>query len=120
MTRYFRLILPLFCALCLTFTACEKEDNPNINWGGTDQPKPKPNPTPDQPTPQPSPQLDAQGRADAARLEMPALTGENGELFIVHRVINPHGPDSILNYAYAYLPQSFHSRWVAFRFDAQT
>gem|GEM_PF-4596319 len=34
MTRYFRLILPLFCALCLTFTACEKEDNPNINWGG--------------------------------------------------------------------------------------
>ena len=121
MTRYFRLILPLFCALCLTFTACEKEDNPNINWGGgTDQPKPKPNPTPDQPTPQPSPQLDAQGRADAARLEMPALTGENGELFIVHRVINPHGRDSILNYAYAYLPQSFHSRWVAFRFDAQT
>ena len=91
------------------------------------QPKPKPQPkpeipstTPDSPTPTPSPKLDAQERADAARLEMPALTGENGELFIVHRVGNPHGRDSIVNYAYAYLPQSFHSRWVAFRFDAQT
>ena len=128
MTRYFRLILPLFCTLCLTFTACDKEDNPNINWGGgKEQPRPNPQPKPedpsgkpDTPTPTPSPQLDTQGRADAARLEMPALTGENGELFIVHRVGNPHGRDSIVNYAYAYLPQSFHSRWVAFRFDAQT
>ena len=116
MTRYFRLILPFFCILCLTFTACEKEEEPNINWGGgKEQPQPKPQPkpeipstAPDNPTPTPSPKLDAQGRADAARLEMPALTGENGELFIVHRVGNPHGRDSIVNYAYAYLTQSFH------------
>ena len=46
------------------------------------QPKPEdPSGKPDNPTPTPSPQLDTQGRADAARLEMPALTGENGELF---------------------------------------
>ncbi|RKV80187.1 MAG: DNA/RNA non-specific endonuclease [Alloprevotella sp.] len=143
MTSRFILLFSLCCALCFTFSACEREDNPNIHWEDntkpdlpapqpqpSPEPSPKPSPEPSpQPNPQPSPNnpspspalpLNAQQREDAARMEMPLLTGENGELFIVHRVANPQGRDSIVNYAYAYLPQSYHSRWVAFRFDAQT
>lgn len=118
-----RIFLPLLCACALTFVACDKDDNPDVNWGnGKSQPQPtptpQPNPTPSQPTTPAT--LTPADRLAAARLEMPALTGQDGELFVVHRVALSGQRDSVVNYAYAYLPQSFHSRWVAFRFDAQT
>lgn len=123
MKRLSHYFLPLLFASACLLTACDKEDEPNINWGGgteQPQPQPQPQPNPDNPTPNPTPQLDARAQQDAARMEMPALTAQDGELFIVHRVAAPNGGDSIVNYAYAYHPQSYHSRWVAFRFDAQT
>lgn len=109
-------LLILFAALTLVFTACDKEDRPDINWGQGGSVKPTPTPVPD-PLPTPGSQTD---RA-ASRLEMPALTDNPGEVFIVHRVAPSGGDkDSIVNYAVAYDGRRFHSRWVAFRFDAQT
>lgn len=52
---------------------------------------------------------------------MPQLTGGDGELFIVHRTAPTTAQgDSVVNYAYAYDIERFHSRWVAFRFDGNT
>lgn len=109
-----RLILALLC-LSLTLIACDKENTPEVNWGTT------PSPTPD-PTPQILPgKLSEANRRAALRMEMPLLTGNDAERFLVHRVApSAPGRDSILNYAVAYDATLFHSRWVAFRFDTDT
>ena len=117
-----RLLLALLC-LSLTFVSCDKENNPDINWGspGTTPPKPSPTPTPD-PTPSPTPgKMSEANRRAALRIEMPQLTGDAAERFLVHRVApSSNSRDSILNYAVAYDATLFHSRWVAFRFDTDT
>lgn len=73
----------------------------------------------EQPSPPPVPPTSLV--RDAARLEMPKLTGAASELFVVHRTA-PSRPqaDSVVNFAYAYDVERMHSRWVAFRFDSDT
>lgn len=93
--------LPLFVVL---ISACSADKNDYELNGGTS------------PLPHPTPQT-----GDTARLEMPELTRESHELFVVHRTAPPRsGADSVVNYAYAYDTRHYHSRWVAFRFDADT
>ena len=114
-----RLLLALLC-LSLTLVACDKEQKPEVNWGNSGT-TPTPAPTPD-PTPHITPgKMSEANRLAALRIEMPLLTGDAAERFLVHRVA-PAAPgrDSILNYAVAYDATLFHSRWVAFRFDTDT
>lgn len=57
----------------------------------------------------------------AARIEMPRLSGNSSEIFVVHKTAPSHsGGDSVVNYAYAYDKREYHSKWVAFRFDGDT
>lgn len=51
-----------------------------------------------------------------ARLEVPKV--ESGNIFIQHST--KEGNDSVMAYCLEYNPSKFHSRWVAFRFDALT
>lgn len=50
------------------------------------------------------------------RIEVPAL--KNGNIFIQHST--KVGADSVMTYCLEYNPAQWHSRWVAFRFDATT
>lgn len=50
------------------------------------------------------------------RIEVPQL--KEGNTFVYHAV--KIGGDSIMNYCLEYDPTQYHSRWVAFRFDATT
>lgn len=52
----------------------------------------------------------------AARIEVPKL--ESGNLFIHHST--EFNGDSVMTYCLEYNPKKYHSRWVAFRFDATT
>ena len=49
------------------------------------------------------------------RVEMPHL--QAGDVFIVHQATDMTG--NPVNYSVAYVTESHHSRWVAFRFDTQ-
>ncbi len=86
----------LFAAIFLTFTSCEGEDEPNIELGGAGSPQNKNN--------------------IAQRLEVPAL--HPGNLLISHWSVE--NGDSVMTYCLEYDYSKFHSRWVAFRFDATT
>lgn len=51
-----------------------------------------------------------------ARLEVPKM--QDGNLFVQHST--KEGLDSVMAYCYEYCPAKYHTRWVAFRFDALT
>lgn len=52
----------------------------------------------------------------ARRVEVPKLLASN--LFVEHSVAYEN--DTVMNYCFEYDPEAYHSRWVAFRFDAVT
>ncbi|MBO7378463.1 MAG: DNA/RNA non-specific endonuclease [Bacteroidales bacterium] len=52
--------------------------------------------------------------ADTTLMEIPAL--QQGDLYIKHNIVL--NGDTVMNYCLAYDTVKFHSRWVAFRFDA--
>lgn len=52
----------------------------------------------------------------AARMEVPAM--KEGNLFVSHWSLE--SGDSVMTYCLEYDPYRYHSRWVAFRFDAAT
>ena len=56
--------------------------------------------------------------ANALLTEVPAL--QKGDLFVAHNLIieKAEKNDTIMNYCLAYDTVQYHSRWVAFRFDA--
>lgn len=56
------------------------------------------------------------GNKYLSRLEVPKL--EAGNIFIQHSA--KIGSDSVMTYCLEYNPDKYHSRWVAFRFDADT
>lgn len=56
------------------------------------------------------------GNSFARRIEVPAL--KSGNIFIQHST--KVGSDSVMTYCLEYSPLQWHSRWVAFRFDATT
>ena len=128
---YKYLFLLLFTLVSLS--ACEKE-SPSVSWGKKtipptpqpDVPTPQPTPDPDVPTPKPDVPSPKPGMREAdarvaARVEIPAFTTSADELFVVHRTApSAPGRDSIVNYSVSYDRAMFHSRWVAFRFDAET
>ena len=91
-----RLLLALLC-LSLTLVACDKEQKPEVNWGNSGT-TPTPSPTPD-PSPHITPgKMSEANRRAALRIEMPLLTGDAAERFLVHRVAPAAaGRDSILN-----------------------
>lgn len=87
----------LFIAISLAITSC----------GGSDDDDPIITPeVPSAPT----------GNKYLSRLEVPKL--EAGNIFIQHSA--KIGADSVMTYCLEYNPEKFHSRWVAFRFDADT
>lgn len=65
--------------------------------------------------PLPEPSVTA-GPNYLARIEVPKM--ESGNLFIQHST--KEGNDSVMAYCLEYNPDKYHSRWVAFRFDALT
>ncbi len=84
----------LFAAVFLTFASCGGEDELDFELGGSPQDK----------------------NAVAQRLEVPAL--RPGNLLISHWSVE--NGDSVMTYCLEYDYSKFHSRWVAFRFDATT
>ena len=77
-----RLLLALLC-LSLTLVACDKEQKPEVNWGNSGT-TPTPSPTPS-PTPHITPgKMSEANRRAALRIEMPLLTGDAAERFLVH------------------------------------
>jgi len=88
--------------LCLATSCSDKGTDPIVN--------PTPTPTPVNPSPTPT------GSSYLSRIEVPKT--ESGNIFIQHST--KEGNDSVMSYCLEYNPKKFHSRWVAFRFDATT
>lgn len=71
----------------------------------------------DEPDTPPSKPADTSLTATAQnRLEVPLRLASN--LFVSHWTVE--NGDSVMSYCYEYDPSKYHSRWVAYRFDAKT
>lgn len=88
-------LLSLCCALL--FTACGDDDD--FNYGKNDKTNTRP------------------GAATASRrIEVPAL--KDGNVFVSHWTLE--SGDSTMSYCFEYDASKYHTRWVAYRFDATT
>lgn len=96
----------LFALTCAVFTACGGDND--IIEGTIIPPSTGGEPTPDE--------GEVSTHAYTKRLEVPQLKA--GNTFVYHAV--KVGGDSIMNYCLEYDREKYHSRWVAFRFDATT
>lgn len=102
MKLYQKLTYIIIAALPLIVSSCGDDDD-GIGWAsGSGTPSGYKAPT-----------------SVTSRMECPRLKGDANEQLIAHWTTNL-SRDSIMTYCLAYDLQKRHSRWVAFRYDAQT